>query len=46
MRCICTRFDWSRKEAIWVSRYERFPTHKKTTLPWTTTDNEWMSWKG
>ena len=25
MRCICTLFDWFRKEAILVSRYRRFP---------------------
>jgi len=32
MRCICTLFDWFKKEAIWVSRYRRFPTHTKTTV--------------
>jgi len=32
MRCICTLFDWFRKESICVSRYGRFPTHTKTTL--------------
>jgi len=32
MTCICTLFDWFRKEAIWVSRYRRFSTHTKSNL--------------